>query len=60
MMPEAHTPTMLERLLDGLLRPLPSRIFLEVRDRRGGKLCCKLTRTTPHIPTPKSGSEFGA
>ena len=57
MMPEANTPTVLERLLDGLLRPLPSRVFLEVRDRRGGKLCCKLTRTAPHIPTRKSGSK---
>ena len=51
---------MLERLLDGLLRPLPSRVFLEVRDRRGGKLCCKLTRTAPHIPTHKSCSKSDA
>ena len=53
MMPEANTPTVLERLLDGLLRPLPSRIFIEVRNRRGGKLCCKLVRTPPHAPKPK-------
>jgi hypothetical protein len=39
--------TVLERVLYQLLAPLPSRIFIEVRDRRGGKFAAKLVRTPP-------------
>ena len=40
----------LERLIDSLLRPLPTEVSVQVSDLRGGEFSCQLVRT----PAPSS------
>ena len=44
--------TFLERLIDSLLRPLPTEVSVQVSDLRGGEFSCHLVRT----PAPSSNN----
>ena len=49
---ELYCTSFLERLVDSLLRPLPTEISVQVSDRRGGAFSCHLVRT----PSPCSSN----
>lgn len=49
---QLYRTTFLERLIDSLLRPLPTEVSVQVSDRRGGEFSCQLVRT----PAPSSSN----
>ena len=46
---ELYCTSFLERLVDSLLRPLPTEVSVQVSDLRGGEFSCQLVRT----PAPR-------
>jgi hypothetical protein len=53
---DIHQLSFLEKLFDELLRPLPTRLSIQVSDLRGGQISCQIVRTPPPIrsDTPPS------
>ena len=49
---QLYRTTFLERLIDSLLRPLPTEVSVQVSDLRGGEFSCHLVRT----PAPCSSN----
>ena len=49
---QLYRTTFLERLIDSLLRPLPTEVSVQVSDLRGGEFSCQLVRT----PAPSSSN----
>ena len=49
-----HQLSLLEKLFDELIRPLPTFVSIEVRDLRGGQICCQIKRTPPRTKPPSS------
>ena len=50
--------TFLERLIDSLLRPLPTEVSVQVSDLRGGAFSCHLVRTpAPCLSNAASNGE---
>ena len=49
---ELYCTSFLERLVDSLLKPLPTEISVQVSDLRGGEFSCQFVRT----PAPSSSN----
>jgi len=46
---DIHQLSFLEKLFDELLRPLPTRLSIQVSDLRGGRINCQIVRTPPPL-----------
>ena len=55
---QLYRTTFLERLIDTLLRPLPTEVSVQVSDLRGGEFSCHLVRTpAPCLSNAASNGE---
>ena len=55
---QLYRTTFLERLIDSLLRPLPTEVSVQVSDLRGGEFSCRLVRTpAPCLSNAASNGE---
>ena len=49
---EKYSPSLFERIIDGVLRPLPARLSVKMTDLRGGKMSWEFVRIPVVSPLP--------
>ena len=49
---DKSSPSLLERVIDGVLRPLPARASIKMTDLRGGKISWEFVRVPVVFPLP--------
>ena len=55
---EKYSPSLLERIIDGVLRPLPARVSIKMTDFRGGKMSWEFVRIPVVSPLPDGNPPF--
>jgi len=49
---DKSSPSLLERVIDGVLRPLPARVSIKMTNLRGGKISWEFVRVPVVSPLP--------